>query len=314
MPIHRCPQERQIRMTTVATSEVPIQVQNLTCCFGRTCALDDVSLEVPRGGVFGLVGENGAGKTTLIKHILGLYRSEAGTVRLLGRDPAADPVSVLSQVGYLSEFLDLPLWMRVGELLRYSQAFYRTWDCDYAERLRAQLHLDPGARLKELSKGQQAKAGLLVALAFRPDLLVLDEPSSGLDPIARRDILETILLSVGEEGRTVFFSSHLLDEVERVSNRVAMIHQGRIALCGELGQIRHSHHYARVRFESAPASTPAWEGLLEAKGAGTDWALAWCGSPEAIREALKLARVEILEQRAMSLDEIFLARIRRNEK
>lgn len=301
-------------MTTLASSELPIQVRNLTCCFGRTCALDDVSLEVPRGGVFGLVGENGAGKTTLIKHILGLYRPETGTVRLLGCDPAAEPVDVLSRVGYLSEFLDLPLWMRVSELLRYSRAFYPTWDPDYAEALRRQLNLDPTARLRTLSKGQQAKAGLLIALAFRPDLLVLDEPSSGLDPVARRDILETILRSVGEEGRTVFFSSHLLDEVERVSNRVAMIHRGRIALCGDLDEIRQSHYFARVRFESPPAAPPDWEGLLEAKGAGSDWELAWSGSPAMIREALKQVRVDILQQRQMTLDEIFLARIRRNEE
>lgn len=301
-------------MIPVATSETPIQVRNLTCCFGRTCALDNVSLDVPRGGVFGLVGENGAGKTTLIKHILGLYRSEAGTVRLLGRDPVADPVAVLGQVGYLSEFLDLPVWMRVGELLRYSQAFYRTWDSDYAEGLRRQLHLDPDARLRELSKGQQAKAGLLVALAFRPELLVLDEPSSGLDPVARRDILETILLSVGEEGRTVFFSSHLLDEVERISNRVAMIHQGRIALCGELSQIRESHSCWRVRFGSPPASPPNWEGLLQAKGAERDWELAWSGSVETMREALKRAGAEIVQERPMTLDEIFLARIRQDQQ
>jgi ABC-2 type transport system ATP-binding protein len=260
------------------------------------------------------MGENGAGKTTLIKHILGLYRPEAGTVRVLGRDPAADPVGVLSQVGYLSEFLDLPLWMRVGELMRYSGAFYRTWDADYAEALRCQLDLNPAARLGNLSKGQQAKAGLLVALAFRPDLLVLDEPSSGLDPVARRDILETLLRSASEQGRTVFFSSHLLDEVERIANRVAMIHRGRLVLCGNLSEIHQSHHYARVRFESAPVSPPRWNDLLEAKGAGRDWELSWAGSAGALPEALMQGRLEVLERRPMTLDEIFLARIRQTEQ
>jgi len=298
----------------MVASEVSIQVRNLTCYFGRTCALDDVSLEVPRGGVFGLVGENGAGKTTLIKHILGLYRPEAGSVLVLGRDPAADPVGVLSHIGYLSEHLDLPLWMRVSELIRYTAAFYKTWDPSYAEELRVQLDLDPGARLKNLSKGQQAKAGLLVALAFRPDLLVLDEPSSGLDPVARLDILETILRAVGEEGRTVFFSSHLLDEVERISNRVAMIHRGRITLCGDLSAIRQSHYYWTVHFNSTPARAPDWDGLLQVQGSGSDWELAWCGSVGSVRETLQQARAEVVQQRPMTLNEIFLARIRETQK
>ncbi len=301
-------------MSNLSASAIPIQVKALTCCFGRTRALDNVSLEVPRSGVFGLMGENGAGKTTLIKHILGLYRPAAGTVRVLGCDPASEPVKVLSRVGYLSEFLDLPGWMNVGELTRYSAAFYPTWDRDYAAALRHQLDLDPTVRLRNLSKGQQAKAGLLVALAFRPDLLVLDEPSSGLDPVARRDILETILLSVAQEGRTVFFSSHLLDEVERISDRVAMIHRGQITLCGKLDEIRHTHFLARVRFASASTAAPQWAGLLEAKGSGQDWELSWSGSAEAIDNELHSAGVEIGQRRPMTLNEVFLARIRQTEQ
>src|SRR5262249_43351922 len=160
---------------------------------------------VPRGAVFGLVGANGAGKTTLIKHVLGLLRAAAGSVRVFGRDPVADPVGVLSHVGYLSEEPDLPGWMRVAELLRYTRAFYPGWDDAYAERLRRDFGLDPAARVKHLSKGQRARAGLLIALAYRPDLLVLDEPSTGLDPVVRRDILEAIIRTVAEEGRTVLF-------------------------------------------------------------------------------------------------------------
>jgi ABC-2 type transport system ATP-binding protein len=169
--------------------------------------LRDVSLYVPRGGVFGLVGENGAGKTTLIKHILGLFRAEGGTVRVFDRDPVADSVEVLGRIGYLSEQPELPGWMRVDELMRYTRAFYPKWDSQYAEKMRAQFGLDPAARLKTLSKGQQAKAGLLIAQAHRPDLLLLDEPSSGLDPIVRHDILEAVIGTVADEGRTVFFSS-----------------------------------------------------------------------------------------------------------
>src|SRR5689334_15263937 len=180
---------------TQATTPV-IDVNRLTRRFDTKTALDDVTLALPRGAVYGLVGANGAGKTTLIKHILGLLRAESGSVRVFGLDPVADPVGVLSRIGYLSEDNDLPGWMRVDELLRYSRAFYPAWDDGYAEELRRAFALDPAAKIKQLSKGQKARAGLLIALAYRPELLVLDEPSSGLDPIVRRDILEAILRTI----------------------------------------------------------------------------------------------------------------------
>lgn len=165
-------------------------MQNVTRRFGSKVALDDVSFRAPQGSVVGLVGENGAGKTTLIKHILGLLKAQTGTVRVFGRDPVADPVGVLSHIGYLSEEPDMPGWMRISQLIRYVSAFYPSWDHNYAERLRREFGLDPAMKVKQLSKGQRARAGLLIALAYRPELLVLDEPSSGLDPIVRRDIWE----------------------------------------------------------------------------------------------------------------------------
>ncbi len=222
-------------------SERVIHVSELTRRFGATTALASVSLSVTRGVVHGLVGANGAGKTTLIKHILGLLRPENGSVRVFGLDPIADPVTVLSRIGYLSEENDLPGWMRVDELLRYSRAFYPAWDDEYAQQLRQTFALDPAAKIENLSRGQKARAGLLIALAHRPELLVLDEPSSGLDPIVRRDILGAVIRTIADEGRTVLFSSHLLDEVEQVADHVTMIHCGHIALRGPLHVIRESH-------------------------------------------------------------------------
>jgi ABC-2 type transport system ATP-binding protein len=224
-----------------AVSEAVIGISGLTRRFGRTTALDSVSLALPRGAVYGLVGANGAGKTTLIKHILGLLRAERGSVRVFGLDPVAEPVAVLSRIGYLSEENDLPGWMRVGELVRYSRAFYPTWDDGYAEELRQAFALGPTARIRDLSKGQKARLGLLVALAHRPELLLLDEPSSGLDPIVRRDILGAVIRTIADEGRTVLFSSHLLDEVEQVADHVTMISQGRIVLSAPLAAIKESH-------------------------------------------------------------------------
>src|SRR5438034_3340314 len=230
-------------MTAEATrvGEPVIDVTELTRRFDSTTALDSVSLSMPRGAVYGLVGANGAGKTTLIKHLLGLLRAERGSVRVFGLDPVADPVGVLSRVGYLSEENDLPGWMRVDELIRYSRAFYPGWDDAYAEELRRTFALDPAAKIRTLSKGQKARAGLLLALAHRPELLVLDEPSSGLDPIVRRDILGAVIRTIAHEGRTVLFSSHLLEEVERVADHVTMIHQGKIVLSAPLDDIRESN-------------------------------------------------------------------------
>ncbi len=222
-------------------SDFVITVSELTRRFGATTALASVSLSLARGAVYGLVGANGAGKTTLIKHILGLLRAEGGSVRVFGLDPVADPVGVLSRIGYLSEENDLPGWMRVDELIRYSRAFYPAWDDAYAEELRRTFALDAAAKIKNLSRGQRARLGLLTALAYRPELLVLDEPSSGLDPIVRRDILGAVIRTIADEGRTVLFSSHLLHEVEEVADHVTMIHQGRIVVSAPLAEIRESH-------------------------------------------------------------------------
>ena len=222
-------------------SESVINVLDLSRRFGATTALASVSLSLPRGAVYGLVGENGAGKTTLIKHILGLLRAESGSVRVFGLDPVADPVGVLSRIGYLSEEHDLPGWMRVDEVIRYSRAFYPAWDDGYAEELRQTFALDRTAKVGNLSKGQKARMGLLIALAYRPELLVLDEPSSGLDPVVRRDILGAVMRTIADEGRTVLFSSHLLDEVEEVADHVTMISQGMIVLSAPLDAIKGSH-------------------------------------------------------------------------
>jgi ABC-2 type transport system ATP-binding protein len=218
-----------------------IDISQLTRRFGAKDALSAVTLAFPRGGVYGLVGANGAGKTTLIRHVMGLLKAQRGFVRVFGLDPVADPVGVLSRIGYLSEENDLPGWMTVDELMRYSRAFYPKWDDQYAEELRATFSLEPGAKIKTLSKGQKARAGLLVALAYRPELLVLDEPSSGLDPIVRRDILGAVIRTIADEGRTVLFSSHLLNEVEEVADHVTMIQHGRILMSAPLGDIKASH-------------------------------------------------------------------------
>jgi ABC-2 type transport system ATP-binding protein len=286
-----------------------IEVRGVTRRFGSKHALDNVTLAVPRGVVFGLVGANGAGKTTLIRHVLGLLKAQVGSVRVFGRDPVLDPVGVLSRLGYLAEENDLPGWMRVDELMRYTRAFYPNWDEHYAEQLRESFGLDPIAKVKNLSKGQRARAGLLVALAYRPELLVLDEPSSGLDPIVRRDILGAIVRTIADEGRTVLFSSHLLDEVERVSDCVAMLDRGQIVFAGELDRIKERHHRLTVRFDDSRLSPPDLNGVLRWEPSGGDWVAVARGDLSDFELAAAAAGGEVVERRGLSLDEIFLVQV-----
>jgi ABC-2 type transport system ATP-binding protein len=296
-----------MKFPSPSSAESVVAITNLSRRFGAKTALRDVSLYVPRGGVFGLVGENGAGKTTLIKHILGLLKAETGTVRVFGLDPTADPVRVLGRIGYLSEQPDLPGWMRVDEFLRYTRAFYPNWDGAYAEALRAQFGLDPAQRLKTLSKGQLAKAGLLAAQGHRPELLLLDEPSSGLDPLVRRDILEAVIRTVADEGRTVFFSSHLLEEIERVSDQIAMVHQGRIVLRGSLDEIKAQHRRFILNFEMAQSKPPAIAGVLSISGTGKEWAVICNGARAELPSIAAGLGARIVEEQGPSLSEIFVA-------
>jgi ABC-2 type transport system ATP-binding protein len=286
-----------------------VEIEKVTRRFGATTALDDVTLSVPRGTVFGLVGVNGAGKTTLLRHVLGLLKAQSGRVRVFGLDPVADPVGVLSRIGYLSEDKDLPDWMRVDELLHYSRAFYPSWDDQYAEELRQTFDLDPAKKIRQLSRGQRARAGLLAALAYRPEILVLDEPSSGLDPIVRRDILAAIIRTIFEEGRTVLFSSHLLDEVERVSDHVAMIDEGRIVLRDELDRIKASFHRLTIRFDTPQSHPPTIAGALAWTGARNEWTAVCNGQLDALRAAAAEAGARIVAQKVPSLDEIFVAQV-----
>jgi ABC-2 type transport system ATP-binding protein len=298
-----------MNVPTASPNPAVIAISELSRSFKSKRALDAVSLNVERGQVFGLVGANGAGKTTLIKHVLGLLKAQSGSVRVFGLDPVADPVAVLSRVGFLSEDRDLPGWMRVDELIRYTRAFHPGWDPGYAERLREQFQLDPAARIKQLSRGELAKAGLLVALAHRPELLVLDEPSSGLDPVVRREILEAIVRTVADEGRTVFFSSHLLDEIERVADRVAMMSAGRVVLQGHLHEILESHCRLTVRFSTPPVAPPRIEGALHVSGHGLEWTVLCNGARAELEAAVVNVGARIVGESPASLDEIFLARV-----
>ncbi|MEA3226559.1 MAG: ABC transporter ATP-binding protein [Planctomycetota bacterium] len=291
-------------------SDNTIEISHVGRRFGKTVALDDVSLDVPQGMVMGLIGENGAGKTTLIKHVLGLLKAKAGSVRVFGLDPVLDPPGVLGRIGYLSETRDLPEWMRIGELMRYSQPFHPKWDQAYAEELRETFELDSDQKIKTLSKGQRARTALLIALAHRPDLLLLDEPSSGLDPIVRRDILSAVIRTIAEEGRTVLLSSHLVDEVERVADSVAMIHHGQMVLTDSVDNIKEAHHRLILRFDEPQPEAPQLPGALSCVGGPLEWTFLCNGQIDQLKEAAKTLDAQIVEQSTPTLEDIFIALVK----
>ena len=288
-----------------------VEVDGVSRRFGKQLALDDVRYRASEGRIYGMVGANGAGKTTLIRHLLGLLRARSGTVRVFGLDPVRHPVEVLQRVGYLSEERELPEWMRIEELMRYTQAYYPKWDMAYARELLATFGLDAGKKIKELSKGMRAQAALVAAVAHRPDLLILDEPSTGLDAVVRKDILDAIVRTVADDGRTVIFSSHLLDEVERMSDHVTMMHQGRVVLDGTLESVRGAHQRATLRFPERLARPPLLDGALSVEGDGRSWNVIHEESPEAFRAAVALHQGEVVQSREATLEEIFMARVGR---
>lgn len=287
----------------------PINVENLSRSFGSKKALDNVTLNVPKGCVFGLLGESGAGKTTLMRHLLGLMKPEQGRVRVVGHDPVEDPETVLSRIGYLSEDRDMPGWMRLRELMRYMQGFYPGWDSEYATALMERFDLTASQRIRTLSRGQLAKTGLITALAHRPELLVLDEPSSGLDVVVRRHILDAIMRTVADDGRTVLFSSHLMDEVEAISDYVAIIHRGKLVLCDRLDSILSSHRRVDVEFNTEVEHGPALDNVRIWNGRGKRWSALCEGKGDTLQHAADSHGFRVLDNAVPTLEDVFVASI-----
>ncbi len=294
-------------------SELVVEVNNLSRSFGKTKALDCVDFQANRGKVYGLVGANGAGKTTLIKHLLGLLRAKSGTVRILGEDPVKKPASVLKHIGYLSEDRDIPDWMSIDELMRYTNAYHSGWDQSYADELLNTFSLDPAKKIKTLSRGMRAQVALISAVAHRPDLLILDEPSSGLDAVVRKDILNAVVRTISEEGRTVIFSSHLLEEVERLSDHVTMIHQGRVTLDSSLEMINNNHHCSSIRFAEQQHTPPKLESVVAISGEGRFWSAIHEGSTDSFGNTLQKIGGEIVESRHATLEEVFVSKVGRED-
>jgi ABC-2 type transport system ATP-binding protein len=209
-------------------TEPAIDLQAVYKSFGRTEVLRGVTLRVERGKTFAFLGRNAAGKTTTIRMLLGLLKRDDGAIRVLGLDPSRDPLELRRRVGYLAEDQTMWGWMRVEEILRFVAPFYPTWDHELALKYVRDFELPPRTKIKHLSKGQNVRLGLVLALAHRPEFVILDDPALGLDPIMRKQFNRDLITHLQGEGRTVFYSSHLLYEVEPVADEVAILDAGRI--------------------------------------------------------------------------------------
>jgi ABC-2 type transport system ATP-binding protein len=285
-----------------------IQFNKVAKQFGRTTALDNVSLEVPAGVVFALLGENGAGKTTAIRLMLGLTEPTAGEVRVLGLDSRRDGLAIRRRVGYLPERPTLYEWMTAGEIGWFTAGFYGG---DFEHQFRTFVdgfHVPLDRKLSQLSKGMRAKVALSLAMAHRPELLILDEPTSGLDTMVRREFLES-MVDIAAEGRTVLLSSHQIGEVERVADIVAIVHAGRLLVVERLDELKQTTRQLTVTISESTAPLPPIDGqTIYQRHRGRQWDILVRGLDETAVERLRFAdNIVAIESRTPSLEEIFLA-------
>jgi ABC-2 type transport system ATP-binding protein len=266
------------------SSTEPLRCEGITKCYANQTVLGSVSLAIARGTVLGLIGRNGAGKTTLIRILLGLEQPTSGRALVFGEPSLGLSDAAKQRIGYVPQAPDSFAWMRIGEMLEFVGRQYSHWDGDFAELSLARWHIAPDRRLESLSPGERQRVALIRGLAVNPDLLVLDEPASALDPVARRDLLREIVARAAESGTTIFFSTHIVSDLERVASRVVFLHDHRIVVDAAVDDLAETHARLTVPAESVALSAHPIPGevsrrrladgsvtLVIARAYGADW-------------------------------------------
>jgi len=290
----------------------PIETHGLTRRFGHRDAIDGLNLAVPEGSVFALIGPNGAGKTTTIKLLMNLIRPTAGVARVLGTDAIRLGPPELARIGYVSEGQELPEWLSPDAMLDYLRPFYPTWDDALCRSLRRVLDLTAREPLRALSRGTRMKAALLASLAYRPELVILDEPFSGLDSLVRDELIHALLELAGEWPRTILVSSHDIAEVERLADWVGFIDRGRLMLAERVDSLLARFRRVEVTMDDPPTMPVADRWLPEGTAGrmvrfiDTDHA-----SPEAAARLAAAFPGAAVQTSPLSLREIFVALARR---
>src|SRR5262249_24055293 len=257
----------------------------------------------------GLLGRNGVGKTTLMKIAMGLLHPQVGTVRVFGMSPVERPVEVKRRIGYVAEDLQLRGGGTVGELIRFHQRIFSTWDDALQRSLMDRFELSPKARITQLSKGQTRQVALLCAVCHRPELLLLDEPAGGLDPAARREFLEASIELLNREGTSILFSSHHMSDVERIGRRVVLLDNGSVALDRDIESVREEICIAIVPRPSSsdPGMIERIPGCLRVRTVYDSWHAVVEGSPETVHERFVHAlRQDEVHCERVPLEELFI--------
>lgn len=286
-------------------NETVIAVQDLRVSYGKHPVLNGVNLEVPKGSIFGFLGRNGAGKTTLIKTLLGLLKAESGSCRILGTDAASDPLTIRRKVGYMAEDQRMYGWMRVEQIVKWVSRFYPNWDAKLTEELLGVLELPKKTKVRALSKGQNSKLALLLALGHRPEVVILDDPTLGLDPIARKEFLRYVIRLLQSNSVTVFFSSHLLYEIEPVADMIAILDKGRIIKAQKTLELRDE--VRRLILSDSRGIDWKQADVLDAAADGDRLAVTVENYSQAGRRIREMAGSSLVREAALNLDEIFEA-------
>ena len=283
-------------------TELAIETRDLAKRYGSVGAVDGLSLSVPRGAVYALVGRNGSGKTTTIRMLLDLSLPDAGTARVLGMDCHAERVKVLERVGYVSDRPLLGGW--TGEqLVRFNRGFYPRWSDELVARYARVFDIPMKQRFRNLSRGNQTKMWLMLALAQQPDVLILDEPTAGLDPVVTDQLLRVLVEDVAAEGRTVFMSSHHLSEIERIADWVGMIDKGKLLLEAPMEELRA--RFRRIQVAGvAEMAMPVAAMRVRRSGASTEYVVR--DGAEEFVDALERGGATVIQSSPMNLSEIFL--------
>jgi len=295
-------------MTTATAADAVITTDGLTRYFGRACAVDGVTLAVPRGSVFALLGRNGSGKSTLVRMLLGLLRPTRGAAAVLGDDCRRLRPATRGRVGYVAEGHPLVDWMRVRDLVGFQRAFYPAWDGRAFDAVVAPFGFTPRARAGHLSRGQRAGLSLALVLATRPEVLVMDDPALGLDPVARRTLLEAMILVTRDAGHTILFTSHELADVERVADRIGILDGSVLRVSAPVDAFRDRVRRVAVSFPGP--GWPAVPGLLHARRDGDAVVLTAVGATDA---ALAAAGATVLRDFPLSLEEAVVAYLGRRD-
>jgi ABC-2 type transport system ATP-binding protein len=238
------------------SNESPIvQMRGVCKSFGKIAALDNIDLEIYPGRIIGLLGANGAGKSTLLRHIIGLYLPDRGRCVTFGCEAKKLGPGELTRIGYVHQEGELLEWMTVGQLIRYVSAYYQSWNRQLEEKYVRDYEISGEARVGSLSPGQRQKLAILLAIGFEPELLILDEPASALDPLARAQFLDLLLQIIQKENRTIIISSHILSDVEKVIDHVLIMKDARILLNCSFDDLREQ--FARIRLSALGGELPA---------------------------------------------------------